>query len=133
MTANKQAAARLTRVAFLNCFDACLFSAEVEVTDEDGRRLGSALAWLQDAGVLLLAAPDRAEARMDAKRVIDHLRAIVGDHIVEATLAADPGLFRASGPAPAAVLPVWPFEAEGDDPEDRDVLLASGRLGARRC
>jgi hypothetical protein len=128
MIANEKVAARLARVAFLNCFDARLFCAEVELTEGDQRRLDAALAWLQDAGVLLLPTPDQSDARLDADGVIDHLRATVGDHIVEAALAADPDLPRASGPAPTAVLPVWPFETEGDDPADRDVLLASGRL-----
>jgi hypothetical protein len=128
MIASGKSMARAVRVAFLNCFDAKLFCAEVELTEGDQRRLESALAWLQDAGVLLLPAPDQSDARLDANGVIEHLRATVGDHIVEAALAADPDAPRASGPAPTAVLPVWPFEAEGDDPGDRDVLLASGRL-----
>ena len=31
-------------------------------------------------------------------------------------------------PQPIAIMPVWSFEAEGDDGADRDVLLSSGRL-----
>ncbi len=116
VTSNVKAAAQVARVAFLNCFDARLFSAEVELSAGDDRRLGSALAWLQDAGVLLLPAPGRTEARMTAGEVVEHLRAAVGDHIVDAALAADPARPASREPAPAAVLPVWPFEAEGDDP-----------------
>jgi hypothetical protein len=113
---------------FSNCFDAKLFRADIQLTDDDEGRLRSPLAWLQDAGVLLAPASDPAAARIDANDVIEHLRATIGDHIVEAALAADPGLPRASGPAPNAVLQIWPFAGEGDDTEDRDVLLASGRL-----
>ncbi len=128
MTANLNAAGELTRVAFLNCFDASLFVAEVELTDDDRRQLDSVLAWLQEAGILLLPSQDQALARMGANDVVEHLRATVGDQIVEAALGADPDRLAGDAPAPSAVLPIWPFEAEGNDPADRDVLLASGRL-----
>jgi hypothetical protein len=128
VTKNATAAARLNRITFLNCSDAKLFSAEVELSEDDRARLASALAWLQDAGVLLLPAACRPEGRMTAGDLIDHLRALVGDHIVDAALLADPGRPACRDPAPAAVMPVWRFEVAGDDPDDRDVLLASGRL-----
>jgi hypothetical protein len=113
-------------VAFLNCHNATFVSADVDMDPAEAASLASLLNWLSDAGVLLLPAPTDTPVR-NAAALLDHLRLTVGAPLVEAGLsAADrPG---ATGGPPVAVMPIWPFLAEGDDPEDRDVLLSSGRL-----
>ena len=57
--------------------------------------------------------------------MVDHLRATIGSPIADAALAATARSVPAIVPAPAAVMPVWPFEPEGGG---GDALLSSARL-----
>jgi len=57
--------------------------------------------------------------------VADHLRATVGAPIADAALAAAERSVPAGDPAPATLVPVWPFEPEGGS---GDALLSSARL-----
>ena len=126
MTIDPTKATRPVRVAFLNCFDATLFSADVHLSREDEARLTALLAWLQDAGILILPKPPRGWCGSNFSAVIAHLRGAVGAHVVEAGLAAGPALPNATRSPPAAVMPIWPFEPEGSS--GRDILVSSGRL-----
>jgi hypothetical protein len=128
MKDNVTANAVTKRIAFLNCFDAKLFVADVEMSEADDIQFSSALEWLYEAGIILLPATDLTPGPIGAVDVMHHLRATVGDLLVDAALGADPTRPAGTAVQPAAVMPVWPFEAEGDDPDDRDVLLSSGRL-----
>jgi hypothetical protein len=126
MTTDSTRATRPVRVAFLNCFDATLFFADVQLSADDGTRLAAVLGWLQDAGMLLLPVPQGASDCSDLASVLAILRAAFGDQVVEAFLAAGRDLPRANRPAPTAVMPIWPFEPEGGG--SRDVLVGSGRV-----
>jgi hypothetical protein len=127
MTNQATKATRPVRVVWLNCFDAKLFSAEVPMSPAEEARLSALLGWLQDAGVLLRPAP-AAEHSGTFADVIAHLRDTFGAPLVEAGLGAEPLRVPPSSGAPVAIMPIWPFEPEGEDPEDPDVLLRSGRL-----
>ena len=116
------------RIAFLNCFDAKLFVADVEMSEADDIQFTSALEWLCEAGIILLPTADPAPGPIGAVDVLRHLRVALGDLFVDAALGADPTRPAGAAVQPVAVMPVLPFEAEGDDPGDRDVLLSSGRL-----
>jgi len=59
MLTDSSRATRLVRVAYLNCFTATFFSADVQMCREDEARLSGLLCWLQDAGALLLPQPVR--------------------------------------------------------------------------
>jgi hypothetical protein len=118
---------RPVRVTFLNCGNATLFSAEVLMCREDEVRLGTLLSWLQDAGALLLPQP-AADGPGTFDGVLAHLRGTLGAPLVEAGMAADGARAPTSGGAPKALMAVWPFESEGEDPGDPDILLSSGRL-----
>ena len=128
MRDNVMANAVTKRIAFLNCFDAKLFVADVEMSEADDIQFISALEWLCEAGIILLPTVDPTPSPIGAVDVLHHLRGAVGDLFVDAALSADPTRPAGTAVQPAAVMPVWPFEAEGDDPGDRDVLLSSGRL-----
>ncbi len=120
-------ATRPVRVAFLNCSDATVFAAELGLSREEEERVATLLGWLQDAGALLL--PKQATPLADTfDGLVAHLRGTVGATLVEAGLTAGAPRAPSSGGAPVAVMPIWPFEPEGEDPADPDVLLSSGRL-----
>ena len=78
----------------------------------------------------MILQPNAAARRQhyDFDALLGHLRASIGAPIVDAALAAGPDAPLSNEPAPVAVMPVWSFEPEGDDPADQDVLLGSGRL-----
>jgi hypothetical protein len=127
MTTDPTRATRPVRLTYLNCHNATLFSADVWLCREDEARLAGLLHWLQDAGALLLPqlAKDGAKG-FDG--VIAHLRGVFGAPFVEAGMATDGPRAPMSGGAPVAVMPIWKLEPEGNDPEDHNVLLGSGRL-----
>ncbi len=52
MTENEPKATRSTRIAFLNCKDATLRVADVELTDDERERVQAALAWLEHSGLV---------------------------------------------------------------------------------
>jgi hypothetical protein len=122
------AAKRRVDVAFLQCCDATVFAEPVLLTDTEEQRLRALLASLQDFGLILRPNAAARRQHYDFDALLGHLRASVGAPVVEAALAADPDAPLSREPAPVAVMPVWAFEPEGDDPEDQDVLLSSGRL-----
>jgi hypothetical protein len=119
------ATARPTTVAFFNCFDATTFGRTVYLTPDEERRLRNVLAALRDYGFILAASFEPALPGCGFADVADHLRATIGSPIADAALAAAERSIPASDPAPAAVMPVWPFEP---DPGNGDVLLSSARL-----
>ncbi|HLB98015.1 MAG TPA: hypothetical protein VJK90_10155, partial [Acetobacteraceae bacterium] len=86
------------------------------------RRLRNVLAVLRDYGFILEASFEPALPGCGFADVADHLRATIGSPIADAALAAAERSIPASDPAPAAVMPVWPFEP---DPGNGDVLLSS--------
>jgi len=115
---------RPTTVAYVNCHDATTFGRTVHMTAREERQLRRLLASLRNYGLVLRASFEPARRGYGFGDVVDHLRASVGAHIVEAALAgASPGV--GSGPAPAAIMPVWAFEPEGGS---EDALLSSARL-----
>jgi hypothetical protein len=127
MTTDSKRATRPVRVAYLNCHNATLFSADVHMCREDEARLSRLLCWLQDAGALLLPRPATDGAESFAG-VIAHLASMFGGPFVEAGMAGDAARAPISGGAPVAIMPIWRLEPEGNDPGDHDVLLSSGRL-----
>jgi hypothetical protein len=83
------------------------------------------LTALRDYGFILAASFEPALPDYGFGDVIDHLRASVGAPFADAALAAAERAVPAIEPAPAAVMPVWPFE-----PEDGsgNALLSSATL-----
>ncbi len=127
MTTDTKRATRPVRVAFLNCHSATFFSSEVQMCQEDEARLSRLLGWLRDAGAVLLPQP-AAEGAESFDCVVAHLRSMFGAPFVEAGMAGDAARAPMPGGVPVAIMPIWPFEAEGKDPTDRDILLSSGKL-----
>jgi hypothetical protein len=117
--------ARPTTVAFVNCFDGSTFGRAVYLTADEERRLRNVLAALRDYGFILEASFEPALPGYGFADVADHLRATIGFPIADAALAATARSVPAIEPAPAAVMPVWPFEPEGGG---GDALLSSARL-----
>jgi hypothetical protein len=124
-TTSDTADIRPTTVAFVNCFDATTCGRTACMTAGEVRWLRALLASLRDYGILLRASFEPALPTYGYTDVVDHLRASVGAHIVEAALAAGGPAVPGLEPEPAALMPVWAFE-----PEDggEDVLLSSARL-----
>jgi hypothetical protein len=127
-TSNTDVTTRFVDVAFLRCFDASLFASPILITAADEERLNALLIRLQDFGQILIPKVTMAESHLTFAGLVERLRSALGSAVVEAALATPPGTPLGSDPAPAAVMPVWAFELEGDDPEDEDVLFASGKL-----
>ena len=125
---DSKAKTQIKRIAFLNCHTAKLFTADVDMSESEEVALASMLAWLQEAGVVMLPAAEGPAAPIAAADFEACVRRTVGDCLVDAALDADPERPAAGGSRPIAVMPVWPFEDEGDASADRDVLLSSGRL-----
>jgi hypothetical protein len=117
--------ARPVTIAFVNCFDATTLGRTVHLTPDEERRLRNVLAALRDYGFILEASFERALPGCGYADVADHLRATIRTPIADAALAAAERSVPATDPAPAAVMPVWPFEP---DPGNEDVLLSSARL-----
>jgi hypothetical protein len=125
-TTTDAATARPTTVAFVNLFDATTFGRTVHLTPDEERRLRNVLAALRDYGFILEASFEPAVPGYGFADVADHLRATIGSPIADAALAAAERSVPATDPAPAAVVPVWPFEPEGGGGDD--ALLSSARL-----
>jgi hypothetical protein len=119
------AASRPTTVAYINCFDATVFGRTVHLTPDEERRLRNVLAALRDYGFILEASFEPGAPGYGYSYVAAHLRATIGAPIADAALAATERSVPASDPAPAAVMPVWPFEPEGGS---GDAMLSSARL-----
>jgi hypothetical protein len=117
---------RCTTVSYVNLFDATTFGRTVHMTASEERRLRNVLAALNDYGFIL-----RASFSFDSASgygfadVIDHLRATISTPLADAALAAAERSVPAAEPAPAALMPVWEFEAEHGS---EDVLLSSATL-----
>src|SRR5271166_3931425 len=124
-TTSDAAPARPTTVAFVNCFDATTFGCTVHLTPDEERRLRNVLAALRDYGFILEASFEPALPGYGYAAVADHLRTTIGTPIADAALAAGERCVPAVDPAPAAVMPVWPFEPEGGS---EDAMLSSARL-----
>jgi hypothetical protein len=124
-TTSDAADARPTTVAFVNCFDGSTFGRAVYLTADEERRLRNVLAALRDYGFILEASFEPVLPGYGFADVADHLRATVGSPIADAALAATARCVPTIEPAPAAVMPVWPFEPEGGG---GDALLSSARL-----
>ena len=124
-TTSDAAPARPTTVAFVNLFDATTFGRTVHLTPDEERRLRNVLAALRDYGFILEASFEPALPGCGFAEVAAHLRATIGAPIADAALAAVERSVPASDPAPAAVMPVWPFEPESGS---ADVLVSSARL-----
>ena len=116
---------RPTTVAFVNCFDATTFGRTVYMTADEERRLRNVLAAVRDYGFILDAGFEPALPGYGFADVIDHLRKSVGAPFAEAALAAAERCVPSIEPAPAAVMPVWAFEPDG---EGEDALLSSAKL-----
>ena len=127
-TSNPDVTTRFVDVAFLQCFDASLFASPILLTPADEERVNALLVRLQDFGQILIPKVTVVESHLTFSSLIERLRLALGSTVVEAALATPPDTPLGSDPAPAAVMPVWAFELEGDDPEDEDVLFASGKL-----
>src|SRR5271166_2326065 len=124
-TTSDAADARPTTVAFVNCFSGRTFGRAVYLTQDEERRLRNVLAALRDYGFILEASFEPALPGYGFADVADHLLATIGSPIADAALAATARSVPAIDPAPAAVMPVWPFEPEGGG---GDALLSSARL-----
>jgi len=124
-TTTDAAAARPTTVAFMNCFDATTFGRTVYMTAREERRLRNVLAAVHDYGIVLRASFEPALPGYGFADAVEHLRASVGAHIVEAALAAGGPAVPGIEPAPAAVMPVWAFEP---DRGSEDAPLSSAKL-----
>jgi hypothetical protein len=122
-TTSVAATARSTTVAFTNCFDGSTFGRAVYLTADEEQRLRNVLAALRDYGFILDASFEPVLPGYGFADVADHLRATIGSPIADLALAATARSVPAIDPAPAAVMPVWPFEPEGGD-----ALLSSARL-----
>jgi hypothetical protein len=115
---------RPTTVAYVNCHDATTFGRTIHMTAREERQLRRLLASLRNYGLVLRASFEPALPGYGFGDVVDHLRASIGGHIVEAALTgASPGV--GSEPAPVAIMPVWAFEPAGGS---EDALLSSARL-----
>jgi hypothetical protein len=126
MIATSNAAnARPTTVAFVNCFDATTFGRTVHLTPDEERRLRNVLAALRDYGFILAASFEPVLPCYGFGDVIRRLRTSVGAPFADAALAAAERSVASIEPAPAAAMPVWAFEPDG---ESEDVLLSSARL-----
>jgi hypothetical protein len=128
MTEDETKAMRATRIAFLNCNDAALHVADVKLTEEERARVRAALAWLEHSGIVLVPRQHQGAAVRTYDVLLATLQASVGDLAFQAALGAEPREPMGEQAAPCAVMTVWKLEPEGDDVEDRDVLLGSGRL-----
>src|SRR5580658_8219146 len=124
-TTSDAAPARPTTVAFVNCFDSTTFGRTVHLTTDEARRLRNILAALRDYGFILEASFELALPGYGFADVADHLRTTIGTPIADAALSAAERSVPAGDPAPAALMPVWPFEPEGGS---GDALLSSARL-----
>ena len=124
-TTTDAATARPTTIAFVNLFDATTFGRTVHLTPDEERRLRNVLAALRDYGFILEASFEPALPGCGFADVAAHLRATIGSPIADLALGATERSVPAADPAPAALMPVWPFE-----PEDGsgDALLSSARL-----
>jgi hypothetical protein len=118
---------RPVTVVFAQCFDATTFGRTVFMTEAEEGRLRSALLALRNIGLVLPATFEPVAADYGFRDVVDHLRATLGSQIADLALATAPPI---GNPAPAALMPVWAFEPEG---ETEDVLLSSGMLWAPTC
>ena len=127
MTTVSMRATRPVRVAFLYCFSATFFSADIPMCREDEVRLARLLCWLQDVGALLLPRP-AAEDADTFDGVVAHLEKKFGSPFIIAGMAAGAGRAPMSGGSPVAIMPIWRLEPERNDPGDHNVLLSSGRL-----
>ncbi len=112
-TTTGTAISRPTTVAFVNCFDATTYGRVVHLSPDEERRLRNVLAALHDYGFILDASFEPALPGYGFADVADHLRATIGSPIADAALAATARSVPAIDSAPAAVMPVWPFEPEG--------------------
>jgi len=128
MTEDETKAMRPTRIAFLNCNDATLHVADVKLTDGERERVQAALAWLEHSGNVLVPRHHQGARVHTYDALLAALQASVGELAFQAALGAEPREPMGEQAAPCAVMPVWQLEPEGDDAEDRDVLLGSGRL-----
>jgi hypothetical protein len=124
-TTSGGATARPITVAYVNLFDATTVGRTVHLTPDEERRLRNVLAALRDYGFILEASFEPALPGCGFADVAAHLRATIGSPIADLALAATARSVPAVDPAPAAVMPVWPFEP---DPGNEDVLLSSARL-----
>jgi hypothetical protein len=97
----------------------------IHLTPDEDRRLRNVLAALRGYGFILAAIFEPALPGYGFADVADHLRATIGSPLADAALAATARSVPAIDPAPAAVMPVWPFEPEGGG---GDALLSSARL-----
>jgi hypothetical protein len=124
-TTTGTAISRPTTVAFVNCFNATTYGRMVHLTADEVRRLRNVLAALRDYGFILDASFEPALPGYGFADVADHLHATIASPIADAALAAGERFVPRSDPVPIAVMPVWPFEPEG---ESADALLSSARL-----
>jgi|HubBroStandDraft_1064217.scaffolds.fasta_scaffold247317_1 hypothetical protein len=124
-TTSDAAPARPTTVAFVNCFDATTFGRTVHLTADEERQMRNVLVALHDYGFILEASVEPMQPGYGFSDVADHIRATIGAPIADAALAAGERSVPAIDPAPAAVMPLWPFEPEGGS---GDVMLSSATL-----
>ncbi len=116
---------RPTNVAFVHYADARTVGLTVYMTPDEERRLRDLLAALHDYGLILRASFVPALPHLGFREMLDVVRQTVGAHFVDAALLARGPPPVGSDPEPAAVMPVWAFEPEGNG---ADVLISSGRL-----
>jgi hypothetical protein len=128
-TTSDAADAPPTTVAFVNCFDATTFDRTVYLTPDEERRLRKVLAALRDYGFVLAASFKPALPGYGFADVAAHLHATIGSPIANAAGAAAERSVPGGDLAPAAVVPVWPFEPEGGS---GDALFSSARLLGHR-
>jgi hypothetical protein len=114
-----------TGIAFVNCFDATTFCRIAYMTAREGRQIRGLLVALHGAGLILPAGYAAAVPDCGYREVVDEVRRSIGAHIVDTFLTASEEASARRDPAPAAVMPVWAFEPEG---ETDDVLVRSARL-----
>jgi hypothetical protein len=124
-TTSDAATARPTTVAFVNCFDATTVARTVHLTPDEERRLRNVLAALRDYGFILEVSFEPALPGYGFADVANHLRRTIGAPIAGAVLAAAERSVPAADAAPGAVMPMWPFEADGGS---EDALLSSTML-----
>ncbi len=108
-------------VALSLCQGATVTAHEVDLSPAEADELAGLFAWLVRQGQVACAAVQPASAMLGLQEMLEALRQTLGGLVVDANLAAGS---PPQEPAPAFLLPVWPFDHDlGGQPASTGVFL----------